>query len=112
MKRICILFCLNKSKTNRRGLSPLYVRISRNSIRTNFATPYSIPQESWDKKGQKIRSKYESLDEVNSFFDLTMAKLSKFRNNSITLTKGSAFFELLIIIPAIFLTGNLYYGGV
>lgn len=82
MKRCNLLFWLNKSKKNKLGLSPVYVRISVNGKRTNFASSYVIPQECWDSKKQRVKGNGDQALQVNNFIDLTKGRLVEIQNSS------------------------------
>lgn len=54
MKKITVLFLLEKNKTNSKGLCPIKVRITYLGKRKQFSSGLSIPKEAWYSKRQFI----------------------------------------------------------
>ncbi|MDP1809797.1 MAG: site-specific integrase [Sediminibacterium sp.] len=82
MKRLNLLFWLNKSKKNKQGLTPVYVRISVKGKRTNFASSYIIPQECWDSKKQRAKGNGDLAIQVNNFIDTAKGHWVEIQNSS------------------------------
>ena len=92
MKKIKLLFWLNKSKQNQQGLAPLYLRITVQGKRIERATPYTIPWKNWDSKGQRVKGKHELTDMINNHIDLTRVQVHHFQSSSqLTRTKLTPF---------------------
>jgi site-specific recombinase XerD len=62
-----ILFWLYKSKTNKKGLAPVMMRITLNGQRINFPTHVSTEEKHWDKDKQQIKGNSELTQKYNNY---------------------------------------------
>ena len=77
---ISIAFWLFKTRKNKRGESPLYLRISHQTIRKSVSTGYSVLPERWDAKGSKVKGSLEDAKAINSYIQQTQSKLISIYN--------------------------------
>ena len=71
-----ILFYINKSKTNKKGVAPIYCRITFNNSRAQFSTKLYIVPEHWDKDIQSIISNHPQAHYINNSLILITQKLN------------------------------------
>ena len=79
---------------NRQGLMPVYVRISKNGERINFASNLNIPQEGWDSKKQRAKGHNSLSVELNNYIDKIRGRLVEIKNSS-QLTQNKLTLPLL-----------------
>lgn len=72
-----ILFWLYKSKENKKGEIPVYVRVTIQGEREQFSTQISIPASSWNQTKQRIRGRSEQSNTINQLLDKVEADLYK-----------------------------------
>ena len=77
-----ILLWLNKSKTNTKGLTPIMMRITINGDRTNFTTPITIEEKSWNKNKQVIKGDDKLIEKYNQYLYTLKMKAWEFYNES------------------------------
>ncbi|RYE59164.1 MAG: site-specific integrase, partial [Sphingobacteriales bacterium] len=91
---LTIPFWLNKAKANKKGETPIYLRISYDNKRKNLSTGFSIIPERWDaSKGQLKGSKDESK-QINAYITQTRAKLMELFNEM--LRQGNIDLDTLV----------------
>jgi Arm domain-containing DNA-binding protein len=62
-----VLFWLYKSKKNKHGLIPIYIRVTLNKTKMEIASGYFIPSLHWnDKKKQVIENISPQGAEINN----------------------------------------------
>ncbi|MBL7738454.1 MAG: site-specific integrase [Chitinophagaceae bacterium] len=76
-----ILFWLYKSKLNKKGEAPLYLRITYQKERKNISTGYNISPEKWDKTKSLMKGIKEEAKQVNAYIFQTKAKLMEVFND-------------------------------
>lgn len=64
--QVKVLFVLNKSKMNMKGLCPLICRITYNNKRKEFSTGFLVSEDEWNAKSQVITSKTAYAKNVNT----------------------------------------------
>ena len=77
---ITIAFWLFKARKNKRGESPIYLRISHHNNRKSISTGYAILPERWDSKGFRIKGTQEDAKAINSYIQQTQSKLISLYN--------------------------------
>ncbi len=65
LPKINILFLLKSSKSNRRGLAPLYCRLTINGERKQLSTGISISPKLWLQDKQRVKSKTSTAELAN-----------------------------------------------
>lgn len=74
---IKILFVLDKSKSNSRGLAPLKCRITYMGERKPFATGLFINPQNWDNKQQKVKPPNSENETINTQLSLIKNKINQ-----------------------------------
>ena len=49
-----VLYLLNRSKKNSKGVVPIYLRITYSSLRLHKSTGFKIKGEDWDIRNQRV----------------------------------------------------------
>ena len=80
-----ILFYLPKEKINKKGLIPIYCRLTINGERITFSTHRYIAPKKWDAVKQKVISKHAEANAINPHLSLLTNKIyeSQFKLESI-----------------------------
>lgn len=81
-KSIKVLFWLKKSKQNRQGLYPIYLRVTVKGIRANLSTPYAVPLTCWDSKKQRVTGKAATADIANAYIQLLQARIIQIQHDA------------------------------
>lgn len=82
-----ILFWIYASRTNKKGLSPVMMRISHEGNRVNFPTGIEIKSDQWDISHQKIKGNNPLTQKYNSHLLTLTAEAWEVYNNSIKINK-------------------------
>lgn len=77
---IKILFWLHKSKLNKKGEAPLYLRLTYNNQRKNLSTGYNIFPERWDGIKGTVKGLKEDAILINAYISQTKAKVMELFN--------------------------------
>src|SRR5216684_526442 len=81
---IKILFYARKSKSNRRGLAPIYFRITADGQRFETATARFVEIKNWSQDAGKIMGSSKEAKELNEFLDVLRAKAFDIQKKLIT----------------------------
>lgn len=84
--KISVLFFIKKTKTNKLGLAPIYIRITINGERFELATGKNTDVMKWSSEAGKIIGKSEDASSVNAHLDALKVKVF---NIETALTKKS-----------------------
>mgnify|MGYP000704649718 CR=1 FL=1 len=76
-KLLSVLFYLNKSKINSKGVCPIKCRITFNKRRKEFSTGEFIDPLHWNAKSQKVSSKTISSQQINLQLEIITANIKK-----------------------------------
>lgn len=66
---VYILFYIKRTKTNKEGHSPIYVRVTIQSRRFEFSTNKFIHSDKWNTEATKVRGNNEEARAINSHLD-------------------------------------------
>lgn len=77
---IRILFWVHKSKLNKKGEAPLYLRLTFKSERRNLSTGYFIAPIRWDGQKSKVKGIKDDAIQVNAYISQTKAKMMELFN--------------------------------
>lgn len=69
-----VLFFARKSKSNRRGETPIYMRITINGERYDLGTKRFVKMENWLPEAGRVKGSSEAAKSINSFLDSLRAK--------------------------------------
>src|SRR5690349_16433377 len=72
-----ILFRLNYSKKNRKGLVPIWARITIDGQRSEFSLQRQIQPEQWDLESGKAFSNSEEGQALNTYLTFVYAEITK-----------------------------------
>ena len=75
-RKLTILFVINQAKANRKGLCPIYCRITISKNRKQFSTGNSINSKDWNSKKQIAESKLIDYIVLNGQLSLIRQKLN------------------------------------
>lgn len=75
-----ILFWLYKSKLNKQGEAPIYLRVTFNKDRKNISTGYNINPSRWDSSKGTVKGLKDDALQVNSYISQTKARLMELFN--------------------------------
>lgn len=73
MATIAIVF--RKDKMNKKGLSPIHFRITKNRKPVYISTGIMVPKENWDEKNQKVKPNHKNSGRINSFLATKQTEL-------------------------------------
>jgi integrase/recombinase XerD len=77
-EKINILFVLNQAKTNQKGVSPIYFRITINKVRKQFSTGLTINPKDWNSKKQLAESKLIDYTVLNGQLSIIKQKINNY----------------------------------
>jgi len=77
-EKINILFVLNQAKTNQKGVSPIYFRITINKVRKQFSTGLTINPKDWNSKKQLAESKLIDYSVLNGQLSIIKQKINNY----------------------------------
>lgn len=75
-----LLFYLKKTKKNKAGEAPVYLRITVNGQRAELAVRRSVRPADWDSKAQRLKGKTENARLVNNYLDEIGNKVNRHFN--------------------------------
>ncbi len=75
-----ILFWLYKSKLNKQGEAPIYLRITYNKERKNISTGFNISPSKWDSNRGTVKGIKDNAIQVNAYISQTKAKIMELFN--------------------------------
>jgi len=73
-EKITILFVINQTKTNQKGICLIYFRITINKVRKQFSTGHSINPSDWNTKKQLAGLKIIDYSVLNGQMSLIKQK--------------------------------------
>jgi hypothetical protein len=81
--KIVTHFYLKEAKTNRKGLAPIYLRITVNGERADISINKKINPENWDKNNERAHGRTESARTINAYLDTLNGKVRKYFSTGI-----------------------------
>lgn len=72
-----ILFFLYRSKTNEKGTSPIFCRLTLNSKRKQFSTGFFLKEQYWNNQTQRFRGNSIDAQHINAGIESIRTKLLK-----------------------------------
>jgi site-specific recombinase XerD len=78
-----VLFYLKKTKKNKAGKAPAYLRITVNGQRAELAVRRSVRPTDWDPKAQRVKGKSENVRLVNNYLDEIGNKVNRHFNTAL-----------------------------
>lgn len=91
---IKVLFWLNKSKANKKGLAPIMLRVTYNNERKQISTGFTVVDSKWDKNRNAVKGRDELALQINDYIRITTAKIHEIFNEM--LKDGDIYLENLI----------------
>jgi len=92
-KSIKILFWLNKSKQNKKGLAPIIIRVSHANDRKQLSTGFMVSPQQWDSVKNKMKGRDAFSDQVNTYIRNTTNRLYEIYNDMVK--RGDVYLETL-----------------
>ncbi len=80
MHDLNVLFCLKKSKKNKAGKVPIYLRITLDGQRAEMAIRRNVEPTIWDAKAQRVKGKSEKVRLINHYMDEIENKVNRHYN--------------------------------
>lgn len=77
---IKILFWIHKSKLNKKGEAPVYLRLTYNNQRKNLSTGYNVLPERWDGIKSMVKGLKANAVHINSYISQTRARVMELFN--------------------------------
>lgn len=78
-KTFNILMFIKKTRSHRNGLSPVYVRITLNGLRAEFATQNEVDPAKWDEKIGMVKCHKQDHSQVNDNLVYLKSKLNEIK---------------------------------
>jgi len=75
-----VLFLLNRSRKNPKGLVPIYLRVTYNSLRVQKSTGVHINAKDWDNKSKRVKGSTPEVYAINSQLDAMKVKVMQIVN--------------------------------
>lgn len=72
--KMSILFYLKSAKASKKGLYPIYQRITINGIRIELSTSKFVDKAKWNKEAGRIKGNSEEARLINSYLDILKNK--------------------------------------
>src|SRR5690606_18382419 len=79
-----ITFWLNKAKTNKQGLTPIWLRITVNSKRAECSVQKFVHLKHWDTDNNRVRSGCSDANSINDYLDLVRSEVLRHYNILLT----------------------------
>jgi len=76
-QRLSILFYLKKSKPNKKGQVPIYVRMTIDGKRSELASGYRIKPEQWNQDRVRANGKSQEASAINEGLNLLQTKIQR-----------------------------------
>jgi len=80
MNDLNILFYVKKTKKNRAGEAPIYLRITVNGQRVEMSVGRGVRPFDWDSRSQRIKGKSEKNRLINNYIDELENKINRIYN--------------------------------
>lgn len=77
---LTVLFWLFKSRQNKSGNAPIYLRITYQTKRKNIATGFYLRPERWDKSRQMVKGGLDDAKQINEYIIHTRNRLMELFN--------------------------------
>jgi integrase len=81
--KVKVLYVLNRSKANTKGLIPIYLRVTYNSLRFHKSTGFHIRAVDWNIRNQRIKGSTLQIHAMNSQLDTMKVKVLQVVNQLI-----------------------------
>lgn len=78
-KNFSLLFYLKKPKNNKKGSTPVYLRITVNGVRKEIATGRCCEPERWNSQSGRGNGTKEDIKSLNAFLDTLQVKVHEAR---------------------------------
>ncbi|HEX2533338.1 MAG TPA: site-specific integrase [Chitinophagaceae bacterium] len=75
-----VIFWLYRSHTNKKGLTPIMMRITLAGQRTNFPTQISIPEKAWDNNRQQVKGTDDLSHKYNQYLLTLRSRVWEYYN--------------------------------
>jgi len=85
---ISILVWLYKTKINKKGLSPVCIRISYGSQRKTIATGHTISVDRWDSTKSRVKGSTEEAQQINEYLQSTRVRFINLFNEMLKEVPG------------------------
>lgn len=79
-----ITFWLNKAKTNKHGLTPIWLRITVNSKRAECSVQKFVHAKHWDMEHNRVRTTCSDATSINDYLDLVRSEILRHYNILLT----------------------------
>lgn len=79
--RYHIIFYLRKNRNQKTEESEIYMRITKNSKRSEMSIGRRVEPDKWNSKSQKMMGRSEIANEINSYIDVLKNKLNRIHQN-------------------------------
>ena len=73
---LSILFWIQRSKLNKRGKCPIYIRITVDGARAGIASSKWIEPERWNPNSGRVRGNSEEAKTINEYLRKSRAKIT------------------------------------
>lgn len=94
MNHVKILFWLYKSKANKEGKAPIYLRITVNGKKVEIATGHWLRTDEWDTPKQKAKGVSQGSISINKYITSTTNKILQIQD-SLVITETPVSAELI-----------------
>jgi integrase/recombinase XerD len=74
---IHLLFFLYKSKSNAKGTSPIFCRLTLNAKRKQFSTGIYIKEQAWNSQLQRVKGASQDAQHINANLETVGNKINK-----------------------------------
>src|SRR5690606_18175994 len=74
---LSVLFTVKKSKINKAGMVPIYLRITVNGERSELSVNRNVSPNKWDAKTQRAVGRSESAKALNDYLDSVEVKVKR-----------------------------------
>lgn len=79
-----VTFWLNKAKTNKQGLTPIWLRITINHKRAECAVQKFVQVKHWDMEHHRVRAGCSDANAINDYLDLVRSEVLRHYNILLT----------------------------
>ena len=73
--KLSILFYIKRAKTTSQGKSPIYLRVTVDSRRTEFSIKRFVETYKWSSEQNKMKGKSEESRTLNTYLDILKSRI-------------------------------------
>jgi len=94
---LSVLFTVQKSKINKAGLVPVYLRITMNGERSELSENRAVAPKKWNARFQRAVGRSESARALNDYLDSVEVQVKRYSSSIVGKIQRQAFESVLYV---------------